>query len=103
MKSIVDNQFQSEVINQKGLVLVDFWAEWCGPCRQLGPILEEVSKELTGVQIVKMNVDEAPAKAAELGIRSIPTMYLFKNGEQVDVKIGFNSKDSLVDWIKSHM
>lgn len=102
MKSINDSQFQDEVLGQKGLVLVDFWAEWCGPCRQLGPILEEVAKENTDIQVVKMNVDEAPAKAAEFGIRSIPTMLLFKNGENVDTKVGFSSKDSIVSWINSH-
>lgn len=102
MKSINDNQFKSEVLDQKGLVLVDFWAEWCGPCRQLGPILEEISKEVSYVQIVKMNVDEAPSKAAEFGIRSIPTMLLFKNGENIDSKIGFSSKDNIVSWISSH-
>lgn len=103
MKSINDSQFQKEVLDKKGLVLVDFWAEWCGPCRQLGPILEEVSKEMPGqVEVVKMNVDEAPSKAAEYGVRSIPTMFLFKDGKQVDVKIGFNSKDSIVDWVNTH-
>lgn len=100
MKSILDNEFQREVLDQKGLVLVDFWAEWCGPCRQLGPILEEVAKEMPEVQVVKMNVDEAPAHAAEFGIRSIPTMLLFKNGQNVDTKIGFVAKDAIVSWIQ---
>lgn len=102
MKSISDSQFKSEVLEQKGLVLVDFWAEWCGPCRQLGPILEEVAKDMSDINIVKVNVDEAPAKASEYGIRSIPTMLLFKNGEVVDTKIGFNGKEGIVSWIDSH-
>lgn len=102
MKSISDGQFKSEVLGSKGLVLVDFWAEWCGPCRQLGPILEELSKEVSDVQIIKMNVDEAPNSAAECNVRSIPTMFLYKDGQQVDTKVGLNSKDSLISWINAN-
>ncbi len=103
MLAISDSQFQNEVLDSKGLVLVDFWAEWCGPCRQLGPVLEEVSKEMgNDVKICKMNVDEAPNTAAQYGIRSIPTMFLFKDGKQVDVKVGFNSQASIVAWLNSY-
>ena len=104
MKSIVDAEFKQEVIDSKGLVLLDFWAEWCGPCRQLGPILEEVSKEMgEKVKILKMNVDDSPNTAASFGIRSIPTMYLFKDGKQIDVKVGLNSQSTITGWLTENL
>ena len=103
MKNINDAEFKSEVLDEKGLVLVDFWAEWCGPCRQLGPVLEELSNEMgSKVKVLKMNVDEAPNTASQFGIRSIPTMFLFKDGKQIDTKVGLNSKATLAEWVSSN-
>ncbi|MBR6355419.1 MAG: thioredoxin [Alphaproteobacteria bacterium] len=100
---ITDSQFGENVLNAKGLVLVDFWAEWCGPCRQLGPILEAIDEEIgNDVKIYKMNVDDSPEVASQLGIRSIPTMYLFKDGKQVDVKVGLTTQSNIQEWIQSY-
>ena len=97
------NQFSENVLNSKGLVLVDFWAEWCGPCRQLGPILEAIDEEMgNDVKIYKMNVDDSPETASQFGIRSIPTMFLFKDGKQVDTKVGLNTQSTISSWIESY-
>ena len=100
---LTDNQFSDHVLNSKGLVLVDFWAEWCGPCRQLGPILEAIDEEMgNDVKIYKMNVDDSPETASQFGIRSIPTMFLFKDGKQVDTKVGLNTQSTISSWIESY-
>ena len=102
-QALLDEQFEEKVLNSKGLVLVDFWAEWCGPCRQLGPILETVDNEMgNAVKIYKMNVDDAPKTAGNFGLRSIPTLFLFKDGVQVDSKVGLVSQSTLTSWIKSY-
>lgn len=103
MKSISDADFDTEVLKSTGLVLVDFWAEWCGPCRQLLPIMEEVSSEMKGkVEILKMNVDEAPSTPANFGIRSIPSLLMFKDGKLIDTKVGLNPKSVITAWINQH-
>ena len=103
MLSLNENDFQKEVLESKGLVLVDFWAEWCGPCRQLGPILETIDEEMGNtVKIYKMNVDDSPEVASRFGLRSIPTLFLFKDGKQVDMKVGLNTQATIQSWIESY-
>jgi thioredoxin 1 len=97
---VSDSSFEADVLKASGPVVVDFWAEWCGPCRQIGPALEEISGTLNGkVTIVKLNVDENPATAAKYGIMSIPTLMLFKNGELASRQVGAAPKAKLEQWI----
>lgn len=102
---VSDATFMEEVLNSQEPVLVDFWAEWCGPCRAIAPLLDELSTELSGkVKIVKLNVDENPSTPAQYGIRSIPTMILFKGGEAIDGKVGAGaSKAAMTGWLESHI
>jgi thioredoxin 1 len=101
---VSDANFGEEVLASKEPVLVDFWAEWCGPCRAIAPVLEELSGELQGkVKIVKLNVDENPSTTVKYGVRSIPTMILFKGGEAADMKIGAGTpKAGLTKWLEGH-
>ena len=100
---ITDGNFE-EVISTDKAVLVDFWAEWCGPCKALGPILENVALEFEGkVAVKKINIDENPESPANFGIRSIPTIIMFKNGAVADTKIGLSSEADLKNWINSHL
>jgi len=101
--NIKDDEFKKTVLDQDGLVLVDFWAEWCGPCKQIGPLLEEMANnEELSLRVAKINIDENPIVATDYGIRSIPTMLLFSNGELKDTKIGALPKSELEDWIRDN-
>ena len=104
MQIVNDNNFEAEVLNASTPVLVDFFAVWCGPCRQMLPIVTELSEELAGqVKIVKMDVDEAPATPEKYDIATIPTLILFKNGQAVATHTGALPKAELQNWILSHI
>ncbi len=101
---INDNDFDQHVIKGKGLILVDFWAEWCGPCRMVAPILEELAVEYEGqITVTKLNVDENQGTAARFGIRSIPTILFFKDGSQVDQVIGALPKSAFKSKVQLHV
>ncbi|GAB5508403.1 MAG: thioredoxin [Rhizobiaceae bacterium] len=95
-----NNSFKSDVLEATEPVVVDFWAEWCGPCKMISPALEEIATEMGGkVKVAKLNIDENPELAAQYGVRSIPTLMLFKGGEVADMKVGAAPKTALSAWI----
>lgn len=100
--NVTDASFETDVLNSDSPVVVDFWAEWCGPCKAIAPALEEISEEMDGeVKIVKLNIDENQDVAMKYGIRSIPTLMLFKGGEPMATQPGAKLKGQISDWIKS--
>ena len=103
-KNLTDENFEAEVLKASKPTLVDFWAEWCGPCKQIGPILEEISNEMKDqVVVAKHNIDEHPNQPTKYGVRGIPTLVLFNNGQMVDQETGAKQKAGMDDWLNRHM
>ena len=103
--NISDSDFDEKVLNDKNIVLCDFWAEWCGPCKQISPILEELSEELqeNKITIAKVNIDENPETPSKYGIMSIPTLLLFKEGKLVSTQVGLQQKNELKSSIETYL
>jgi thioredoxin 1 len=99
-QQVTDKEFESEVLNASGPVLVDFWAEWCGPCRAMGPSLDALAAEKKDIKVVKVNIDENPNAPTKYGVRSIPTLLIFKGGEVVAQTVGSMTKSDLLKWVE---
>ena len=102
--AVSDSNFETEVLQAPGPVLVDFWAEWCGPCKMIGPALEEIAQEMKGrVTVAKVNIDDNPMSPNTYGVRGIPTMILFKDGKPVATKVGAMPKSALKEWVAGQL
>jgi thioredoxin 1 len=102
--AVTDKTFETEVLNSGKPVLVDFWAEWCGPCRALGPKLEEIATEMSEkIQVMKINVDENHSTPQKYGVRGIPAMILFRGGQEIGQLVGNHPKDTIVDFLNKHL
>ncbi len=104
MKHVTDASFETDVLKATGPVLVDFWAEWCGPCKQLAPALDDLSKELGDkITVTKINIDENPGTPGKYGVRGIPTLIIFKDGQVAATKVGALPKSKLFEWVQSSL
>ena len=102
--AVTDTDFENEVLQSDKPVVVDFWAEWCGPCKQLSPVVDEVAEEMKdAVKVVKVNIDEAPEAPTKYGVRGVPTLMIFKGGEVVDTRVGGMPKSQLQEWIEGQV
>ena len=103
-KAVTDESFRQDVLEAPGPVLVDFWAEWCGPCKAVGPVLDELARDYAGkLTVAKVDIDENPVTPNEYGVRGIPTMLLFRDGKLLDQKVGAMPKSALKDWIAGQL
>lgn len=104
VSATTDSSFEQDVLNSDKPVLVDFWAEWCGPCKQLSPILDSVASKVgADVKVVKVNIDESPETPTKYGVRGIPTLMIFKGGEVADIKVGAMPESQLEEWVRANM
>jgi|TARA_B110000438_G_scaffold296489_2_gene341277 thioredoxin 1 len=102
-KNSTDEGFETEILKSDKLTLVDFWAEWCAPCKQIAPVLEEISNEMPDLVIAKHNIDQEPNMPTKYGVRGIPTMLIFKDGELKSTKVGATTKSNIISWIKENI